>query len=109
MSSWWLLLGLAGITFLNRFAFFARSLRYQPGARTLRFLSYSSYAILTAIWTPIVFQFTPGQGVQIAGYDYLLAALVAAILTLNQIRSIVVVLVSTLLFFVLRSFTLGWL
>lgn len=106
------LLGLlALITFWNRAAFFTVKLRYQPGSEVRRFLSYSSYAVLTAIWAPILFQFDyektqmAGQ-LSIAGVDYLIAATVAAALTLMRVKSIIVVLLSTALFFVLRFLVL---
>ena len=101
--NWWMLGGMAVITFWNRYAFFAKSLSYLPGPKVQRFLGYSSFAILTAIWTPILFQadYTT-RSVTIAGLDYLIAAAVAAVLSFFRVRSIVVVLLSTALFFLLR-------
>lgn len=100
--SWILIFGMAMITFLNRFAFFAQSISYRPGEKVRKFLSFSSYAILTSIWAPILFGYSVERGVSIAGLDYLLAALVAAILSFLRVTSIVVVLSSTTLFFALR-------
>ncbi|MEM7360642.1 MAG: AzlD domain-containing protein [Pseudomonadota bacterium] len=100
---WGLLLGMTAITFYNRYAFFARSLRYQPGEKARRFLSFSSYAILTSIWTPILFGYSPSSGLSVTGLDYLLAASAAALMTLFGVRSIFVVLISTAMFFVLRG------
>lgn len=102
------LLGLlALITFANRAAFFTTKLRYLPGTEVQRFLSYSSYAVLTSIWAPILFRFNPTQtnlagGFGVAGADYLIAASLAAILTILQVKSIYTVLLSTALFFALR-------
>ena len=101
--SWSVLLILTAITFFNRFAFFTQGLKYQPGPRLQRFLGYSSYAILTALWAPIIFSFRADGDVSIAGWDYLLAATVAAALTMARVRSILVVLISTTVFFVLRT------
>ena len=100
--TWALVFGMAMITYANRYLFFARSIEYHPGARIQRLLSYSSYAVLTAIWTPLVFSYEKGQGVQHAGIDYLLGASVAAILTALRLPSILVVLISTGVFFGLR-------
>lgn len=100
--NWWLLVGLSAITFANRYAFFAAAIRYQPGAKTRRFLSYSSFAILTSIWTPILFQYDAQDGISHAGSEYLLAGSLAAVLSIARFRSIVVVLLSTSVFFVLR-------
>lgn len=100
--TWLMILCMAAITFVNRYAFFTDLLRYQPGVRARRFLSYSTYAVLTAIWTPIVFQFDYQQGFSHAGGDYLIAVTLAAMLTILRVKSIIVVLASTALFFVLR-------
>jgi len=48
--TWLIILGMACITFINRYAFLSKSFYYKPSNKMLRFLSYSSYAILTAIW-----------------------------------------------------------
>lgn len=98
----WLLLSLALITFVNRYAFFAQTLRYTPSPAVKRFMSYSSYAVLTAIWMPIVFQMQTNGKLSIAGLDYAIAALIAALLTIAQVRSLFVVLLSTGSFFCLR-------
>lgn len=99
---WLMLLGMLLITFYNRYAFFTRSLAYSPGPKVRRFLSYSSYAVLTAIWTPVVFQFNQPLSFSSQGLDYLLAASVAAILSFLRTPSIAVVLLSTVLFFAIR-------
>ena len=103
----WLLLSLAAITFLNRYAFLAESFSYSPGPRVRRFLSYSSFAVLTAIWTPLVFQMqAEGFGLSVAGLDYAVGAFAAAALTLARVPSLVVVIASTGLFFALRFLVL---
>ena len=101
---WLLIAGMTLITFLNRYAFFSEIVQYRPGERVRRFLSYSSFAILTAIWTPIVFQVDFAAGVSHAGWDYLIAGTLAAVLSYCRIRSIVVVLLSAAVFFALRFF-----
>lgn len=102
MSHWWLLLGMTAITYSNRYAFFARGLRYQPGQNVKRLLSYSTYAILTAIWAPIIFEFDSNTGLSHAGWDYLMGAVLAGGLSMLRVPSIIVVLVSAGVFFGLR-------
>jgi len=99
-----LIVGMSVITFVNRFAFFSQMIKYQPSVKAKRFLSYSSYAILTAIWAPIVFSAGSASefGFSHAGLDYLLASVLAAVLSIARIKSIFVVLLSTGLFFSLR-------
>ena len=103
---WWLLMGMTVITFANRYAFFAQIIRYQPSEQVQRFLSYSSYAVLTAIWAPIVFDYNPNQGVGHAGLDYLIASALAAFLSFIRVKSIVVVLTSIGAFFLIRYLAL---
>lgn len=101
---WLLLLGMALITFFNRYLFFSDSVSYSPGPRLRRFLSYSSYSVLTAIWAPIIFHFDGHADVSVAGLDYLLAASLAAVLSFAKVSSIVVVLLSVSLFFSIRFY-----
>ena len=100
--SWWVIVGMSIITYVNRYTFFARVVSYQPGAKLQRFLSYSSYAILTSIWAPILFQTDYQSGLTHAGLDYLLAASVAAVLSIMRVHSLAVVVLSTAVFFGLR-------
>jgi len=99
-----LILGMSFITFINRYAFFIQAFIYEPGDNAKRFLSYSTYAILTAIWAPIIFSFQPEKGVSIAGWDYLIAASAAALMSLIRIHSLFVVIISVGIFFLLRFY-----
>jgi len=100
--TWVLIAGMTVITFANRYAFFAKAISYVPSERMRRFLSYSSYAILTSIWAPIIFNVDYQKGFSHAGWDYLFAGTVAAILSLMRVKSIVVVILSAAIFFGLR-------
>jgi len=100
--TWWVILMMAVTTFINRYAFFAQGLRYRPSANAKRFLSYSSYAVLTAIWAPIMFSVDVEHNFNYAGDDYLIAGAIAALMTLFRMPTIVTVLVSTTVFFILR-------
>lgn len=101
---WLLLLGMAVITFANRYLFFSSMIAYSPGPKFKRFLSYSSYSVLTAIWAPIIFHFDGQSEFALAGFDYILAAAVAGLLSFYRVASIVVVLLSSTLFFVIRFY-----
>ncbi|NND81575.1 MAG: AzlD domain-containing protein [Gammaproteobacteria bacterium] len=99
----WLTIALmAVITFSNRALFFARSIRYQMGARVRRLLTYSSYAILTAIWAPILLRFSPQYGISHAGADYLVGTVLAMSLTMLRLPTLAVVLISAAVFFAIR-------
>jgi len=102
--SWFIILGMACITFINRYAFFSDGFQYKPSKKMLRFLSFSSYSMLTAIWLPIIIQFDLTQGLGHSGYDYLIATTMAIILVIFKVPSIVIVVFSSSLFFLLRFF-----
>ena len=104
---WALLFCMALITFFNRYLFFTESIRYSPGPKLRRFLSYSSYSILTAIWAPIVFHFDGKDTIEAAGLDYLVATSLAAVLSFFRVPSIMVVLLSSAVFFLIRFYWVG--
>ena len=104
MTTWIIILGMAVVTFGTRYAFFAESVRYQVGPKLRKLLGYSSFAILTAIWTPIMFSYNPTEGFDYAGNDYLIAGMLAAVLAFVRVKTIIVVLLSTALFFALRFY-----
>ena len=101
---WLLLLGMALITFANRYLFFSAVIDYSPGPKFKRLLSYSSYSVLTAIWASIIFHLDGQSEFQLAGFDYLLAAPFAGLLSFYQVASIIVVLLSPTLFFLIRFY-----
>ena len=105
--NWLIILGMACITFINRYAFFSDGFQYKPSKKMLRFLSFSSYSILTAIWLPIIIQFEPSQGLNHNSYDYLLATTLATILAIFKVPSILIVILSSGLFFLLRFVVIG--
>jgi len=100
--NWLLLFCMASITFFNRYLFFSSSVKYLPGPKVRRFLSYSSFSVLTAIWAPIMFRFDGHTQIEVAGVDYLFAGSLAAVLSVCKVSSIIVVLLSTTVFFIIR-------
>ena len=90
---WFTLILMAAVTFMNRYAFLASSIRFTPSPKVQVFLSYSAYAVLTAIWAPIVFSLEQGR-FEIAGWDYVLGVSLAALLTMLRVPSLWVVLLS---------------
>ena len=92
--TWLLILLMALVTYANRVVFLLRSIRFTPSEQLSTFLGYSSYAVLTAIWAPIVFSYSSESGFSTLGLDYVLASCVAAVLTVIRVPSIYVVLLS---------------
>lgn len=99
--SWWLIVLMAGITFSNRALFLVDVVPYQPGPKLKKFLSYSAYAVLTAIWVPVIFSIERNT-ITVTGVDYLVGATVAAVLTVGRVPAIWVVLLSISVFSAIR-------
>ncbi len=98
---WFTIVGMACVTYLNRLLFLTPGFNFTPGQKFKRFLSFSSLAVLTAIWAPLVFRLDEA-GLATAGNDYLAGTMVAAILSVFRLPSLIVVLTSVAVFFVLR-------
>ncbi len=99
---WLMIVLMAVVTYANRVLFLLDSVKIEPSPKFNVFLSYSAYAVLTAIWAPIVFSFDINQGFGSAGGDFLLGTTVAAVLTLFRVPSIMVVLLSIGVFAAVR-------
>jgi len=95
-----LILAMAALVFGSRYLFLVRRLPLRLGPRALRFLSFASPAVLTAIWVPLVLVHDDALDTRLAN-PYLLAALVAIGLALGQRHTLVTVLGSLLAFFCL--------
>ena len=104
MSIWILICLMALVTFSVRFVFIARTIRFQMGSRVRLLLRYSSFSILTALWTHIVFQYEVTDGFSHAVSAYLIAAAVAMVMATLRINTLAVVLTSVGLFFLLRFY-----
>ncbi len=100
--SWLTLLSMAALVFISRYLFLEPRLPLRLGPRALHFLHYTSPAVLTAIWAPIVF--SPHGKLDISMHNpYLLAALVAVALALTTGRVLLTTVASMALFFLLRA------
>ena len=98
---WITLLSMTAVIFLSRYLFLEPRLPLRLSKNTLQFLGYSAPAVLTAITAPIVFV----RDQQLAiGLDnsYLVCALVAVLLTYFTRNTLLTVLLSMALFFVIH-------
>ncbi|MGR5151441.1 AzlD domain-containing protein [Photobacterium swingsii] len=85
------ILAMTAIVFFSRYVFLEPRVPLKLNNHALRLLSYSSPAILTAIWAPIIFLPDGKLSVSINN-PYLLAAIITAILvrkTGNVLLSII--------------------
>ncbi|MGK0444138.1 MAG: branched-subunit amino acid transport protein [Bermanella sp.] len=92
---------MACIIFLSRYGFLEPRLPITLNASTLRFLSYSAPAVLTAIWGPIVFVSEEGLNIHWSN-QYLLCAAFATVLAVTTRNTLLTTILSMVLFFGLR-------
>lgn len=95
----WIVL-MAVITFGVRYAFFARSLPIKLNRHAKQFLAFTGPCILTAMWTPIVFNEA------ITSVDllnpYLLAGVFCVVASLLIRQTLLVIVLSMAVFYGLR-------
>ncbi len=98
---WLTLLLMALIVFISRYLFLEPRLPIHLGPRELLFLHYTSPAVLTAIWAPIVFH-RDGQLAITPDNPYFPAAIFAAVLAIWTRNILLTTVLSMALFFVIR-------
>lgn len=95
------ILAMTLLVFASRYLFLEPKLPLKLNPQAQRLLSYSSPAVLTAIWAPVVF--LPEQELWIATENpYLIAAVVAAIIAWKTGNVLLTTIVSMLIFLALK-------
>lgn len=95
------ILAMTLLVFASRYLFIEPKLPLKLNPQAQRLLSYSSPAVLTAIWAPIVF--LPEQELWISTENpYLIAAVVAAIIAWKTGNVLLTTIVSMLIFLALK-------
>ncbi|UGA57609.1 AzlD domain-containing protein [Vibrio sp. VB16] len=92
---------MAGLVFFSRYLFLEPKLPIKLNTTTQRLLAYSSPAILTAIWAPIVF-IQDGELSIVPTNPYLLGALFAAFMVWKTRNVLWTTIVSMALFLFLK-------
>ncbi|WP_447734793.1 AzlD domain-containing protein [Pseudomonas shirazensis] len=99
---WLLILGMGLLVFLNRYAFLEPRLPLRLSSNARQFLGFAVPGMLTAICGPIIF--LPEQQLDLSLTNpYLLGSVVAVALVLLTRSVLLSMLVSMLIFFLLRS------
>ncbi|WP_299018288.1 AzlD domain-containing protein [uncultured Photobacterium sp.] len=98
---WLIIFSMATVIFISRYLFLEPRLPVRLNSQVQRLLSYSSPAVLTAIWAPIVFMPEGELSVSISN-PYLIAAVVAAVLAWKTKNVLLTAVISMALFFVLH-------
>ncbi len=92
------------ITFLNRFLFFYKGINYIPGKNMNLFLSFSSQAILTSLWVPIVFSFNTSTGFNYIDNIYLLSTIFVLMISILKINILIIIGLGLGFFTILKLF-----
>ncbi len=99
---WLLIIAMGVVVFLNRYAFLEPRLPLRLSSNARQFLGFAVPGMLTAICGPIVFM--PDHHLNLSPFNpYLLGAMAAIALVLLTRSVLLSMLVSMLIFFVLRS------
>lgn len=100
--TWLLIFAMGLVVFLNRYAFLVPRLPLRLSSNARQFLGFAVPGMLTAICGPIIF--LPGHQLDLSVTNpYLLGSLVAIALVLLTRSVLLSMLVSMLIFFILRS------
>lgn len=97
---WLTIAAMALLVFASRYVFLEPKLPLRLTAQTQKLLSYSSPAVLTAIWTPIVF-LPEGELMLSHKNPYLIAALFAILLAWRTKNVLLTAVLSMALFFII--------
>lgn len=98
-----IILAMAAIVFFSRYLFLEPNLPLKLNQQTLKLLSFSGPAVLTAILTPIVF-LPEGELVFSLANPYLLAALIAGAIAWKTRKVLLAVFLSSAIFVVLNTY-----
>lgn len=96
---------MATIIFFSRYLFLEPRLPVKLSSGTLKFLSYSAPAVLSAIWAPIVFIQEHELNISLDN-NYLICAAVAIVLAITTRNTLITTILSMALFFLLKFYNL---
>lgn len=97
------ILAMTAVVFLSRYLFLSPRLPVKLNHNAQRLLSYSSPAVLTAIWAPIVFIHDGSLAISWLN-PYLVAAILAAVIAWKTHNVIATTVISMGCFFALNAF-----
>jgi len=98
---WWLIGVMAAMVFVSRYVFLEPKLPFKLSDQWLHFLEYTSPALLTAIWAPIVFNQSNKLNLELQN-PYLMAASLAVALAIVTRNVLLTTLLSMLFFFYIK-------
>ncbi|NQY86478.1 MAG: AzlD domain-containing protein [Colwellia sp.] len=95
---WLIIVGMASLVFVSRYAFLEPKLPLKLSHNTQRFLSYAAPAVLTAIFAPIVLVRENSLAITFDN-NYLIGAIIACLLAYFTRNTLLTALVSMGVFF----------
>jgi len=99
---WIILFGMTCITFTCRYLFFCKTLPFELSGKVKSILSYTAPSVLTAMWVPIVFLSENNIEQPFFTSPFLIAGLACVLLSLKLKNTLVIVILSMLIFLMLK-------
>jgi len=99
---WFILVGMASITFTCRYLFFSKKLTFELGVKAKKALSYTAPSVLTAMWIPIVFLSYQTIEQSFFYSPFLIAGLLTIALSLKLKNTLLIVIISIVAFMILQ-------
>ena len=99
---WIILFGMTCITFTCRYLFLSKTLPFELGDKAKKVLSYTAPSVLTAMWVPIVFLSENKTEESIFSSPFLIAGLVCVMLSLKLKNTLMIVVLSMLVFLIIQ-------
>ena len=99
---WIILFGMATITFTCRYLFLSKKWPFELGEKVKSILTYTAPSVLTAMWVPIVFLSYENTGASFLSSPFLLAGIACVLLSLKSKNTLLIVILSMLLFSLLQ-------
>ncbi|PWI32461.1 branched-chain amino acid ABC transporter [Vibrio albus] len=100
---WFTILLMTIMVFSSRYVFLSPRLPIKLNADAQKLLSYSTPAVLTAIWAPIVFLKEGSLDISVLN-PYLISALLAALIAWKTKNVLVTTILSMTTFFLFKTF-----
>jgi len=103
VNIWYLIVALSLVTFINRYIFFSRTIKFTPNKKLSHLFGFSAQAVMTSLWVPIVFRYDAQDGFSIIDYSYLFPAIIVFILSMTKLNMLVTIVIGMMSFYLFRS------
>ncbi|WP_289032239.1 AzlD domain-containing protein [uncultured Paraglaciecola sp.] len=101
---WFALIGMTCLTFSCRYLFFSETMPFRLGPKLTRILSFTAPSVLTAMWVPLVFLGHQKIEGEFITSPFLIAGIIAIILSLKTDKTLLVLVMSMGSFSLVKAF-----